>query len=123
MKDYKFLPTVNNDSMGNRQVEANRKEAFADGPCPCCGYITIPNQGDAVAYICPICFWEIDLFINSESEPSDQNNGLTLKQARDNFAAFGAVSPWLKQCCRAAKAEEIPKGKRDRAGFNKNVDV
>ncbi|MBR6748421.1 MAG: hypothetical protein IKM07_05730 [Clostridia bacterium] len=33
----------------------------ADSPCPCCGEITIPNGGDALAYICPVCLWEIDL--------------------------------------------------------------
>ena len=63
----------------------------ADTPCPCCGNITIPYGGDALAYICPICRWEIDLFIQSDDEPSDQNHGLTLHQARDNYKKFGAV--------------------------------
>ena len=63
----------------------------ADTPCPCCGNITIPYGGDALAYICPICWWEIDLFIQSDDEPSDQNHGLTLNQARDNYKKFGAV--------------------------------
>jgi len=63
----------------------------ADTPCPCCGNITIPYGGDALAYICPICRWEIDLFIQSDDEPSDQNHGLTLNQARENYKKFGAV--------------------------------
>ena len=63
----------------------------ADTPCPCCGNITIPYGGDALAYICPICWWEIDLFIQSDDEPSDQNHGLTLNQARENYKKFGAV--------------------------------
>ena len=63
----------------------------ADTPCPCCGNITIPYGGDAMAYICPICWWEIDLFIQSDDEPSDQNHGLTLNQARENYKKFGAV--------------------------------
>ncbi|GAA0730429.1 hypothetical protein GCM10008905_31720 [Clostridium malenominatum] len=29
--------------------------------------------GDALAYICPVCFWEIDTFIQSEKEPSNPN--------------------------------------------------
>lgn len=63
----------------------------ADTPCPCCGNITIPYGGDALAYICPICRWEIDLFIQSDDEPSDQNHELTLNQARENYKKFGAV--------------------------------
>lgn len=66
-------------------------------PCPCCGCITIPNRGNALAFICPVCFWEIDLFIYSENESSDQNHGLTLNQARENFITFGAVLPSLKE--------------------------
>ncbi len=70
-----------------------------NSPCPCCGCKTIPNQGNAMAFICPVCFWEIDLFINSENETSDQNHGLTLNQARENFKTFGAVLPSLKEYC------------------------
>ncbi|MDR1704139.1 MAG: hypothetical protein LBS19_05595 [Clostridiales bacterium] len=69
-------------------------------PCPCCGYLTIPNNGDAVAYICPICYWEIDLFIQNADEPSDQNGGLTLLQAKRNYQKFNAVEPHLKKYCR-----------------------
>ena len=63
----------------------------ADSPCPCCGNITIPNDGNALAYICPICLWEIDFFIHSDDEPSAQNHGLTLNQARENYKKFGAT--------------------------------
>ena len=43
-----------------------------------------------VGYICPICFWENDPFITSDSEPSDSNHGITLKEAKLNFSTFGA---------------------------------
>ena len=67
----------------------------ADTPCPCCGNITIPNGGDALAYICPICWWEIDLFIQSDDEYSDLNR-MTLNQARENYKKYGAVKEGLK---------------------------
>ena len=67
----------------------------ADSPCPCCGNITIPNGGDALGYICPICYWEIDLFIKSDDEPSDQNHGITLNQARENYKQFGKCWKYL----------------------------
>lgn len=88
-----------------RSIEEEPVEVIADAPCPCCGYITIPNQGDALAYICPVCFWEIDLFIQSETEPSDQNHGLTLIQARENYKQYGAVEKHLVQHARAPKDE------------------
>lgn len=78
-------------------------------PCPCCKYITIPNNGDALGYICPVCFWEIDLFITSDDEKSDQNNGLTLIEARVNYKEFGAVTLECKEHCREPKRDEYPK--------------
>lgn len=60
-------------------------------PCPCCGFHTLPVPADgAVAYICPVCFWENDVFLTSGDEPSDENHGLTLNEARMNFRTFGA---------------------------------
>ncbi|MBP0963231.1 MAG: hypothetical protein J6Q99_02935 [Oscillospiraceae bacterium] len=81
-----------------------------DYPCPCCDYITIPNGGDAPAYICPVCLWEIDPFTTAQDQPSDQNHGLSLVQARQNFAQYGAVVPHLKQYCRPPLPKEIPVG-------------
>lgn len=83
-------------------------EVIRNSPCPCCGFITIPNKGDALAYICPVCFWEIDLFINSDDEPSDQNHGLTLNEARKNYEKHGVVMPNLKEHCREPKEWEYP---------------
>lgn len=80
----------------------------ADAPCPCCGCVTIPNGGDAIAYICPVCLWEIDPFIQSADEPSDQNHGLTLNQCRENYRTWGAVLPRLTQYARPPLPSELP---------------
>jgi hypothetical protein len=66
--------------------------------CPCCGYYTFPVPAkDAVAYGCPVCYWENDVFISGPDEPSDENHGMTLKDARANFRAFGACGrEWLQ---------------------------
>ena len=47
--------------------------------CPCCGNYTynVPANEDC-GYICPVCFWENDPFIVSDSDPSDSNHGITL---------------------------------------------
>jgi len=97
--EYLFLPTATNNLNGEAtdDEKITESEIIADSPCPCCGYITIPNHGDALAYICPVCFWEKDLFIKSENEPSDQNHGLTLIEAKKNYTTFGASLPHLKK--------------------------
>ena len=58
--------------------------------CPCCGNYTynVPANEDC-GYICPVCFWENDPFIVSDSDPSDSNHGITLKKAKSNYLEFG----------------------------------
>ena len=113
---YPYLPTAHNNLSEEETAElegAAVKETVpplpADTPCPCCGNITIPNDGDALAYICPVCCWEIDRFIHGEDEPSDLNHGLTLRQARENYRRCGAVLERLKACVREPKEEELPR--------------
>ena len=49
------------------------------------------------AYICPVCWWENDVFISSDNEPSDENHGLTLSQGRENVRRFGTCDPRMKR--------------------------
>ena len=78
-------------------------------PCPCCGYRTFPVPGeDAAAYICPVCFWENDVFISGEDQPSDENRGITLKQGREAFLRLGAVRKDLVRYVRKPLPEESP---------------
>ena len=75
-----------------------------------CGYLTLPMpQKEAVSYICPVCFWENDVFIQSAAEPSDENHGMTLAEARENFRQFGACCEQMLSYVRKAFPEEIPK--------------
>ena len=79
-------------------------------PCPCCGYITFPvPKEEAIAYICPVCFWENDVFDPGEDDPSDENGGMTLRQGRENYHKYGAVRPDLVRHTRPPRAEEMPK--------------
>lgn len=105
-KQYEYLPEVSFGETNNNC--SNEVDIIGNSPCPCCGFITIPNNGDALAYICPVCLWEIDLFIQSDNEVSDQNHGLTLFHARKNYERFGAVLPRFKKYCRRPKEYEYP---------------
>lgn len=65
---------------------------MAKYPCPCCGKLTLPvPREEALAFICPECFWENDVFTPDETAPSDENRGMTLLQARENYRKFGAA--------------------------------
>ncbi len=106
--NYQFLPIIGRS--GNGQKPQPAEEPVGKYPCPCCGCITLPvPEKEALAYICPVCLWEVDTFIQHENEPSDQNHGLTLAQARANYRAIGAVRKDLLQYCRPPKPEELAK--------------
>ena len=78
-------------------------------PCPCCGCRTysVPPAED-IAYICPVCLWENDVFIYSEDEPSDENHGLTLRQGRENVRLHGVCDPRLIRYARPPRPSELP---------------
>ena len=60
--------------------------------CPCCKYKTLHTR--AAFEICPVCFWEDD---GQDEHDADEvrggpNRSLSLTDARENFARFGASS-------------------------------
>jgi hypothetical protein len=64
-------------------------------PCPCCDYVTLAER--STCSICRVCFWESDGDIDSLDERSEPNQGITLREARDNFRLFGACEmPMVK---------------------------
>ena len=93
--ECQLLPEINAEETKENK-SSNSNEVIGDSPYPCCRYITIPNKGYALAYICPVCCWENDLFITDDNEVSDLNNGLALKEARYNYKVFGASQKRLK---------------------------
>ena len=72
------------------EPEPEPQEPAGIYPCPCCGYLTLPvPREEALAYICPVCFWENDVFDPGEDDPSDENQGMTLRQGRENYRRWG----------------------------------
>lgn len=55
--------------------------------CPCCGYKTLDDEHEYD--ICPICFWEDDLF-QFENIDLLGANPVSLREAQQNFIKFGA---------------------------------
>ena len=116
--EYNFLPEVNCVVMEECE-KSSCTAVIGDSPCPCCGYITIPNKGDALAFICPVCMWEIDCFIKDNDEKSEQNGGLTLNQARENYRKFGVVQESLRKYCRKPNQQEKLLNKPDESKVDK----
>lgn len=75
--------------------------------CPCCGCRTKEAPGDFE--ICPVCFWQDDGQNDGTANEvwGGPNKGLSLAQARLNFAAFGAVSEDLRTHVRPPDASEV----------------
>ena len=110
---FRFLPSASDgdpscgESGPGSPVEPPERPGIY--PCPCCGYRTFPDPvPEALGFICPVCFWENDLFDVGEDTPSDENHGLSLRQGRENFRRYGAVLPRLAQYVRAPRPEELP---------------
>ena len=91
--------------MQQETIPEERKGIY---PCLCCGHRTFPvPKEDAVAYICPVCLWENDVFDPAEDAPSDENRGMTLREGRENYRRYGAVRPDLVKYARTPRAEEL----------------
>lgn len=73
---FLYLPEVKNDhfiiggaddrpdaSVPGSEPGPGPEEPTGIYPCPCCGYLTFPApKEEAIACICPVCFWENDVF-------------------------------------------------------------
>ncbi|MFI8516855.1 CPCC family cysteine-rich protein [Streptomyces sp. NPDC085481] len=76
-------------------------------PCICCGYLTLTARG--YFEICPVCGWEDDgLDYSDPDEYIGGPNHVTLREARENFAAFGASEQRRAGRVRPPLPEEEP---------------
>ena len=88
--------------------------------CLCCGNETLPVPAEeAIAFICPVCWWENDVFLKSPDEPSDENHGMTLLEAHENYIKYGIcdISPRLHLCKWKATFPQADALLGDRAPF------
>lgn len=79
--------------------------------CPCCGYLTLGEEPPGTFEICPVCGWEDDEVQFRDSAYGGGANSVSLDQARQNFAAFGAIDKESLSSVRKPRLEEIPRGK------------
>ena len=79
-------------------------------PCPCCGYLTIPDDGTFPGsyFTCPVCFWEDDDIQYDDPNYRGGANRVSLNEARENYKKFGAKEERLIKQARPPLPDEIP---------------
>lgn len=74
--------------------------------CPCCGCFTLPKRGEYD--VCPVCFWEDDPGQFACEQSCEGANGVSLLEARKNYAAFGACETEMLPYVRKPLPNELP---------------
>ncbi len=76
-----------------------------DYPCPCCGYVVFRHQPGSHEK-CPVCLWEDDLAQLRFPRMPGSANSVSLEEAQQNFASFGAAARRLKAETRAPMSDD-----------------
>lgn len=77
-------------------------------PCPCCGFLTIPDDGTFPGsfYTCPVCHWEDDDIQFDNPDLRGGANKMSLNEAMKSFKEIGAKGPASVGYVRAPLPEE-----------------
>jgi Cysteine-rich CPCC len=74
-------------------------------PCPCCGYL-VHNEPPGSYDICPICFWEDDLWHVGYPLKGGGANHPSLLEGQQNYLTLGACEERLKPYVRLPLPDE-----------------
>ena len=76
--------------------------------CPCCGFYTFKRKPTGSYDICPVCFWEDDLFQSLDPDCIGIGaNKVSLNQGKANFIEFGACEREMIPNVRAPLKSEM----------------
>jgi hypothetical protein len=73
--------------------------------CFCCGYKTFDRE-DHLWEICEICFWESCPIQDVEYDSFNGPNPISLREAQQNFIAFGACEKDMLKNVRKPREDE-----------------
>ena len=77
-------------------------------PCPCCGYLTLPEPPPGTYEICKVCFWEDDGVQFNDPDYEGGANEVSLRQARDNYREFVVSQLRFRANVRPPRSDEQP---------------
>lgn len=75
-------------------------------PCACCGFPTLSEPSPGTFEICPVCFWEDDDAQFRDRAFAGGANSISLVEAQENFAKFGAITEGHRDHVRAPTDHE-----------------
>ena len=75
-------------------------------PCPCCGYLTMPELRGSFTF-CEVCVWEDDDLQFADPDFAGGANDPSLNEARENFRRLGVSDP-SRSGQRPPLPDEIP---------------
>lgn len=75
--------------------------------CPCCGFLTLPEEPPGTFAICPVCYWEDDDVQFKDPTYGAGANIVSLAEARKNFREYGAALAEYRGQVRAPLPEEV----------------
>ena len=78
-------------------------------PCPCWGYLVFDEPPGSYD-ICPICFWEDDIYQLRFASRGGGANHVSLLEGQKNYLSFGACEQRMKEFVRPP----LPNEQRDR---------
>jgi Cysteine-rich CPCC len=77
-------------------------------PCVCCGFLTLDERPPGTFEICPVCWWEDDNVQANDVEFAGGANAICLREAQENFRAFGAAEARFRGRVRKPRPDEVP---------------
>ena len=83
--------------------------------CPCCGYLTLPEESPGSLEICDVCCWQDDVVAFYEPDRVIGANPMSLNEAKKYYAAHGVVDEQMRKHARPPRPDEIPPGDDPRA--------
>ena len=69
----------------------NLPNTFGKYKCPCCRFYTLEREAGNTFQLCFVCYWEDDGIQLLDEDYEGGANAISLRQARFNFQAYGAI--------------------------------
>lgn len=94
---YLLLRGISNVPLGRsgpRSVQLRLVAKVSSGfPCPCCGYLTLPDEPPGTFFICPVCRWQDDGQQFDDVKMRGGANRVSLREAQANYARLATSDP------------------------------
>jgi len=84
-------------------MDIKTENKFGKKQCACCGFSTISE----IKETCPICFWEEDFYQEEHLNDAGGPNHVSLREAKENFKAFGACEERFINLVRSPEKDEM----------------